>query len=392
VKKGTKFLLNGDLFNDGFYKYYYDIENKLLDVNDKSTGNPIASYEYDCQDRRVKKTVYGSPDVITKYCYDGEQVIAEYDGEGTLLRKFIYGPGIDEPICMIEVGETEAIYYYHFDGLGSVIALSNVNNEIVEQYSYDVFGKPNATSSINNPYMFTGRRYDVETGLYYYRARYYDYANGRFISPDPAGFVDGFNFYTYCSNDSVNCTDAVGLKGLFRPHARLRVTTEDGKTTTYTPKNGTDIVKVIINAKVTGNKIKTFEYFGHADTAGGGLTVAVKKQGDDILYQGIYNFDPFPKSIDTYKIDSLKGLIIEAFDPEARIVLAGCCTARQNANGLNIAQSFKKILPDAQVWGYTGIADVDTLLMVHRPDPDSESTFRLVELDSVRTAEERCKK
>jgi hypothetical protein len=90
--------------------------------------------------RRIKKTVYGSPDVITKYCYDGDQVIAEYDGSDTLLQKFIYGPGIDEPICMIDVDGGDIVYYYHFDGLGSIAALSDVNNIIVERYSYDVFG------------------------------------------------------------------------------------------------------------------------------------------------------------------------------------------------------------------------------------------------------------
>jgi len=70
----------------------------------------------------VPKTV---GQATTKYCYDGEQIIAEYNGS-TLVKKFIYGPGIDEPICMIVVaGESETVYYYHFDGLGSLAALFN---------------------------------------------------------------------------------------------------------------------------------------------------------------------------------------------------------------------------------------------------------------------------
>ena len=69
-------------------------------------------------------------------------MIAEYDGSDNLLRKFIYGPGIDEPICMVDVADSNAGYYYHFDGLGRVAALSNVNGEIVEAYSYNVFGEP----------------------------------------------------------------------------------------------------------------------------------------------------------------------------------------------------------------------------------------------------------
>ncbi|MHC4121449.1 MAG: hypothetical protein ACYSWO_28585, partial [Planctomycetota bacterium] len=58
------------------------------------------------------------------------------------MRKFVYGPGIDEPICMIDVADSNAVYYYHFDGLGSVVALSDVNNVIAESYAYDVFGAP----------------------------------------------------------------------------------------------------------------------------------------------------------------------------------------------------------------------------------------------------------
>jgi len=120
----------------------------------------------------------------TEYCYDGDQVIAEYEGT-TLVRKFIYGPGIDEPICMIDVEDENAKYYYHYDALGSVVALSNSSGNIVETYSYDVFGEPSSTGSVGNPYFFTGRRLDAETGLYYYRFRYYKPEIGRFLQPDP---------------------------------------------------------------------------------------------------------------------------------------------------------------------------------------------------------------
>jgi RHS repeat-associated protein len=101
--------------------------------------------------------------------------------------------------------------YYCFDGLGSVVALSDVNSDIVETYSYDVFGQPSAASSVANPYLFTGRRYDNETGLYYYRARYFDYYTGRFIQPDPIGYIGGLNLYTYVKNNPLRFTDPYGF-------------------------------------------------------------------------------------------------------------------------------------------------------------------------------------
>jgi len=141
----------------------------LIDVNDVN-DNAVASYKYDYLDRRISKTQYAIPDT-QYYVYDGDQVIAEYDANDTLLRKFIYGSGIDEPICMIDVTDGNAVYYYHFDGLGSVAALSDNGGQMTERYEYDVFGEPNTTSSVGNPYLFRGRRYDAEAGLYYYRAK-----------------------------------------------------------------------------------------------------------------------------------------------------------------------------------------------------------------------------
>jgi RHS repeat-associated protein len=92
--------------------------------------------------------------------------------------------------------------FYLYDGLGSVIALSNNSGNLVEQYSYDVFGYPNTVSSVGNRFMFTGREYDNEylMGLYYYRARYYRPSIGRFTSRDLvivsclAGIVESIPF------------------------------------------------------------------------------------------------------------------------------------------------------------------------------------------------------
>ncbi len=101
-------------------------------------------------------------------------------------------------------------YWFHYDGLGSVAALSNNSGTIVETYSYDVFGQPSASSSVNNPYLFTARRYDDETDLYY-RARMYNPEIGRFLQPDPIGYDDGMNMYTYVGNNPASFVDPMGL-------------------------------------------------------------------------------------------------------------------------------------------------------------------------------------
>jgi len=91
---------------------------------------------------------------------------------------------------------------------------------LVERCAYDAFGRPTirdansteiAESALANPYLFTGRAWDPETALYYYRARYYDYFTGRFLQPDPTGYADGLNLYSYCGNNPSNFLDPSGL-------------------------------------------------------------------------------------------------------------------------------------------------------------------------------------
>ena len=89
----------------------------------------------------------------------GLNFIAEYDGSGQLLRKYVYGPGLDEPVLM----QTGAMrYYYLFDSLGSVIGLTDASGSLIEAYRYSIYGQALQASTVGNPYMFTGRRFDSE--------------------------------------------------------------------------------------------------------------------------------------------------------------------------------------------------------------------------------------
>jgi RHS repeat-associated protein len=104
------------------------------------------------------------------------------------------------------------VSYYEADGLGSITSMSNSSGQLTQTYTYDSFGGITAsTGSLVNPFRFTGREFDSETGLYFYRARYYDPAAGRFLSEDPIEFRGGVNFYRYVSNGPTNLTDPLGL-------------------------------------------------------------------------------------------------------------------------------------------------------------------------------------
>ena len=102
--------------------------------------------------------------------------------------------------------------YYQADGLGSITSLSSGAGALAQTYGYDSFGKQTSSSgSLTNPFQYTARESDTETGLYYYRARYYEPGTGRFTSEDPIRFSAGLNFYTYVRNRSASYVDPSGL-------------------------------------------------------------------------------------------------------------------------------------------------------------------------------------
>jgi RHS repeat-associated protein len=113
---------------------------------------------------------------------------------------------------MLDVADNNKAYYYHFDGLGSVVALSNSNGDSCQSYEYSAYGQVVASDPnfLANSYMFTGRRFDIETGLYYYRARYYNPHIGRFMQTDHVGYGAGINWYLYCGNNTLAFVDPSG--------------------------------------------------------------------------------------------------------------------------------------------------------------------------------------
>jgi RHS repeat-associated protein len=110
---------------------------------------------------------------------------------------------------------SSATSFYDADGLGTITSLTNTAGALAETYTFDSFGKQTASSgSLTNPFQYTGREFDAETSLYYYRARYYDPSTGRFLSEDPIGLAGGVNVYDYVMNNPLIGFDSWGLSML----------------------------------------------------------------------------------------------------------------------------------------------------------------------------------
>jgi len=390
---------NGNLTYDGNNTYTYDAENRLMTAN--RTGVSV-SYRYDAFGRRIRKTITSDETRVTGYVYDGDQIICEYDGSDKLVRKFLYGTGIDEAIRMANVrpsadiaqdglvnftdfavlakiwlfdsndpsfdpnadlvadnvidmqdlkaladswltdGNRSEDYYYHYDGLGSVIALTDSSGSLVEAYRYDVYGRADGVSSVGNPYFFTGRQYDAETGLYYYRARYYSPVLGRFLQTDPVGYIDSMGLYMYCGNNPVNCSDPLGNLYVRRRISSIYdepfviIKTEDNQVHPYKVSSRFDLISVLKHRTSPTNKISEIKIVGHGVEGWLGL-------GDSLL----------TGDSSSIGLLSLRAIIETTFTNDAEIYLQFCESA---IGSDSVAGAFKKILPKSEVWGYTGKA------------------------------------
>jgi RHS repeat-associated protein len=167
------------------------------------------TFKYDPFGRRVQKALtQDGTTTTTNYLYDGMNVIEDLDNAGNVLARYTHGTVIDETLSMLRGGTTS---YYHADGLGSMTSLSNSAGTLAQTYTYDSFGKLSAsTGTLTNPFQYTGREFDPETGIYEYRARYLDQNTGRFLSEDPIQFRGGINFYDYVLNSPTNFMDPTG--------------------------------------------------------------------------------------------------------------------------------------------------------------------------------------
>ena len=210
----------------------WDERYRLISV---TSATSAVEYTYDVLGRRISRTVAGDPGSanVEHYVYNGNQIIADLDSAGNILRSYTWGPGIDNLLSMTVHSSTETNTYYALkDHQNTVLALTDASGHIAESYSYDAYGQlldiqdgtgssiGTQQSAVGNRYLFQGREHDFTTGFTYFRARWYSPETGRWLSKDPIGIYGGLNLYAFCGNNPVNFVDPLGLMGNIKAAAK----------------------------------------------------------------------------------------------------------------------------------------------------------------------------
>jgi RHS repeat-associated protein len=201
------------------YTYLSDREGR---ITDRIASNGDATrFSWDAQDRL--RTITLPDGSVTRLRYDplGRRVATTRDGQtrvqtygldpnavaettGSASTRYTFGVGYDTPLAMSTAATTS---YFQQDALGSVTSLTSATGAITGRYTYDTYGQIGADS----PYTYTGREWDAPSGLYHYRARWYEPSTGRFISEDP---VPAANLYHYALGSPTDLADPSGRDSL----------------------------------------------------------------------------------------------------------------------------------------------------------------------------------
>lgn len=204
-----KYDVNGNLIAYGNFEYVYDALNRLIKI--KQDGRLLVQYFYDCFHRRIAQISQKK----TCFLYDGLSEIGCSTSDGEIQELRLLGDSTrGEAGATLAIELNGEIYAPLHDVIGSIIGIVSVKNRQIEElYCHSAFGEEKMLAGLNakNPWRYSGKRVDDETGLVFFGRRYYSPEMGRWLTPDPAGFCDGPNLYLFAKNNPIQNRDAYGL-------------------------------------------------------------------------------------------------------------------------------------------------------------------------------------
>ncbi len=288
----------------------YDFTNRLRSFSNSTNA---ASYAYDPFGRRIRKSVNG---VTTWYLWDGDQLLAEYDGSGARKVRYAYAGGFSPAQVAYMNGSAEDVYDVHSDHLDTPRLLTDSSGAVVWREAHEAFDKaypdenPDGDgTAVKFNLRFPGQYFDAESGLHDNRFRMYDPVTGRYISADPIGQDGGVNVYRYASNNPTRFFDVDGrkLRWTETPSRRDRESLAEG-------------VEYLNDAKASK------------------ILADLEREGDTVRIQTIDNGD------DRYDFNT-KTIY---WDPRSGLAIPGSCETRNQSPALGLLHEADHALADLQ--------------------------------------------